>query len=64
MESLSRTTLALDDELLEKAEALVAALFGIGIGFVDAHLLTAVRLSPGALVLTRDKWLVAASEMH
>lgn len=37
------------------------ALFGIGIGFNDAHLLAAVRLSPGNLLWTHDKRLHAAS---
>ncbi len=37
------------------------ALFGIGIGFIDAHLLTAARLSPGTFLWTRDKRLHAAS---
>ncbi len=36
-------------------------LFGIGIGYVDAHLLAAVRLSPGASLWTRDKRLAAAA---
>ena len=37
------------------------ALFGIGIGYIDAHLLAAVRLLPGAMLWTRDKRLLAAS---
>ncbi|MDP1679927.1 MAG: type II toxin-antitoxin system VapC family toxin [Candidatus Nitrotoga sp.] len=37
------------------------ALFGIGIGYIDAHLLAAVRLLPGTLLWTRDKRLLAAS---
>ena len=37
------------------------ALFGIGIGYIDAHLLAAVRLSPGAMLWTRNKRLLAAS---
>ncbi|NMM26132.1 MAG: type II toxin-antitoxin system VapC family toxin [Glaciimonas sp.] len=37
------------------------ALFGIGIGYIDAHLLAAARLSFGALLWTRDKRLLAAS---
>ena len=37
------------------------ALFGLGIGYVDAHLLTAVKLSPGALLWARDKHLLTAS---
>lgn len=35
-------------------------LFGLGIGYIDAHLLAAVRLTPGALLWTRDKRLAAA----
>ena len=34
-----------------------ASLFGRGIGYVDAALLAAVRLSPGATLLTRDRRL-------
>jgi predicted nucleic acid-binding protein len=33
------------------------ALFGLGIGYVDAHLLAAVRLTAGAVLWTRDKRL-------
>jgi predicted nucleic acid-binding protein len=33
------------------------ALFGRGIGYVDAHLLAAVRLTAGAALWTRDKRL-------
>lgn len=36
-------------------------LFGLGIGYIDAHLLAAVRLTPGSLLWTRDKRLLAAS---
>lgn len=36
-------------------------LFGIGIGYVDAHLLAAVLLTPGSRLWTRDKRLFAAS---
>ena len=37
------------------------SLFGIGIGYIDAHLLAAVMLTPGSLLWTRDKRLLAAS---
>jgi len=37
-------------------------LFGIGIGYLDAHLLAATRLTPGALLWTRDKRLSAAAQ--
>jgi len=36
-------------------------LFGIGIGYVDAHLLASVRLSPGSLLWTRDRRLAEAA---
>ena len=32
-------------------------LFGCGIGYVDAHLLAAVQLTPGAVLWTKDKRL-------
>ena len=66
-----RTTLALDDELLAKARAATDRevlqfigrhkLFGLGIGYVDAHLLAAARLTDGAELWTRDKHLHAAA---
>ena len=37
------------------------ALFGRGIGYVDAHLLAAARLSAGARLWTRDQRLQAVS---
>lgn len=37
-------------------------LFGLGIGYVDAHLLAAVRLTPGASLWTRDKRLLMAAD--
>lgn len=36
-------------------------LSGLGIGYIDAHLLAAVRLTTGARLWTRDKRLLAAS---
>lgn len=36
-------------------------LYGIGIGYVDAHLLAAVRMTPGCDFWTRDKRLKAAA---
>lgn len=37
-------------------------LFGSGIGYVDAHLLAAVRLTAGAALWTRDKRLLDVAE--
>ena len=39
-----------------------AKLFGTGIDYVDAHLLTSVRLSEGTRLWTRDKRLRAQAE--
>ena len=36
-------------------------LFGLGIGYIDAHLLAAVLLTPGSRLWSRDKRLLAAS---
>jgi len=38
------------------------SLVATGIGYVDAHLLAAVRLKPGARLWTRDKRLHAVAE--
>jgi len=37
-------------------------LFGVGTGYVDAHLLVAVRLTLGASLWTRDKRLLAVAD--
>jgi predicted nucleic acid-binding protein len=49
-----------DAEVLSFVES--AKLYGLGIGYVDAHLLAAARLTPGTSVWTRDKRLRAAAE--
>jgi hypothetical protein len=36
-------------------------LFGSGLGYIDIHLLASVRLTPGALLFTRDKRLNKAA---
>ena len=59
LQSLPQATVASDEEVLHFIES--HALFGTGIGYIDAHLLSAVRLSPGALLWTRDKRLLAES---
>ena len=37
-------------------------LWGLGIGYVDVHLLAAVQLTPGASIWTRDKRLLAVAD--
>ena len=52
LQGLPRLTAALDDEVL----GLIArrALAGRGIGYVDAHLITSVFLTPGCRLWTQD----------
>ena len=53
---LPQAKVAEDDEVLQFVSRYV--LFGSGIGYIDAHLLAAVRLMPGTLLWTRDKRLL------
>jgi predicted nucleic acid-binding protein len=55
MQNLPQATVARDDEVLAMIDRW--ALYGRGIGYVDAHLLASVPLSPGALLWTRDQRL-------
>ena len=57
---LPRTSVARDEEVMRLVDR--EALFGIGIGYIDAHLLAATRLTPGATFWTRDRRLAAAAE--
>lgn len=56
---LPAATVATDLEVLRLIE--VKALYGRGIGFVDAHLLAAVLLTHGAELYTNDKRLQGAA---
>jgi predicted nucleic acid-binding protein len=55
LSDLPEAKVAGDDEVLHFVSR--HALFGLGIGYIDAHLLAAVRLMPGTLLWTRDKRL-------
>jgi predicted nucleic acid-binding protein len=59
LSDLPQATLASDDEVLMLIER--GKLYGIGIGYVDAHLLAAARLTAGTLIWTRDRRLRQAS---
>jgi len=50
------TRVASDREVLEFIHQ--HRLYGLGIGYIDCHLLAAVRLTPGAWFWTRDKRLL------
>jgi len=56
---LPQATVATDDEALHFIDS--NALFGRGIGYVDVHLLAAVRLTPGTRLWTNDKRLHAVA---
>ncbi|HEY0833066.1 MAG TPA: PIN domain-containing protein [Azospirillum sp.] len=60
LRDLPRAIEASDDEVLRFVGE--NALFGLGIGYVDAHLLAAVTLTPGSSLWTRDKRLHAVVE--
>ncbi|MBO1909298.1 type II toxin-antitoxin system VapC family toxin [Microvirga sp. 3-52] len=59
LRDLPQATVASDDEVMMLIER--EYLYGLGIGFVDAHLVAAVRLTPGALLWTRDRRLRQAA---
>jgi predicted nucleic acid-binding protein len=55
LQGLPQSGVASDQEILRFIER--HELFGLGIGYVDVHLLAAVRLTFGASLWTRDKRL-------
>jgi predicted nucleic acid-binding protein len=59
MQDLPQALRATDSEVLHFIDEHV--LFGAGIGYVDAHLLAATRLTTGAALWTRDKPLLSAA---
>ena len=60
MRKLPAIVVARDDEVLWLITNY--ALGGSGIGYVDAHLLAAVRLTPGSVLWTRDRRLAIVSD--
>ena len=59
LQDLPKATKATDIEVLGFIEQ--AELFGLGIGFVDAHLLASAKLSANTQLWTRDKRLFNAA---
>jgi predicted nucleic acid-binding protein len=55
LSGMPRLAAASDAEVIGFIEA--AALAGRGIGYVDVHLLAALRLAPGTMLWTRDRRL-------
>ncbi len=60
MRGLPHAVSAMDEEVLDFVQE--NSLFGLGIGYVDAHLLAAARLTLGTALWTRDKRLDAAAQ--
>ncbi len=60
LHDLPQAEVARDEEVLHFIAA--KALCGLGIGYVDAHLLTAVQLTAGASLWTRDRRLRVAAD--
>lgn len=59
LQNLPQASVATDAEVLNLIES--RHLFGLGIGYVDAHLLAATMLTAGAGLWTRDKRLAAVA---
>jgi predicted nucleic acid-binding protein len=55
LQDLPQTSVATDWEILNYVDR--HSLFGLGIGYVDVHLLAAVALTAGAALWTRDRRL-------
>jgi predicted nucleic acid-binding protein len=53
LRKLPKALVARDEEVLQFVGA--RRLFGLGIGYIDAHLLTSVQLTLGASLWTRDR---------
>ena len=60
LKGLPQAATATDEEVQRFIER--NALFGLGIGYIDAHLLAAVRLNAGSRLWTRDKRLGAIAD--
>ena len=58
--NLPMAVVAEDIEVLRYIET--AALFGLGVGYIDAHLLASMRLTAGGALWTRDRRLRVAAE--
>ena len=60
LHELPRSAVAEDYEVLQFIDR--HSLFGLGIGYIDVHLLAAVQLTPGTSLWTRDRRLFEAAD--
>ncbi len=58
LQNLPQAAVANESEVLRFIQD--KSLFGLGVGYIDVHLLAAVVLTPGSTLWTRDKRLLAA----
>lgn len=59
LNNMPRAKIATDEEVLAFINQ--SKLYGLGVGYIDAHLLTSVRLTPNTLLWTHDKCLSVAA---
>lgn len=59
MKDLPQAPVATDEEVLQLIGR--NELFGLGIGYIDVHLIAATRLMPGTSLWTRDKRLLGVA---
>lgn len=59
LNDMPQAKIATDEEVLVFINK--SKLYGLGIGYIDAHLLASARLMPATLMWTRDKRLSAAA---
>lgn len=59
LNDMPRAKIATDEEVLVLINQ--SNLYGVGIGYIDVHLLASVRLTPSSLLWTRDKRLRKAA---
>lgn len=59
LHALKSAVIATDEEVLDLVER--EQLFGLGIGYIDAHLLASARLTPSTALWTRDKRLAGVA---
>lgn len=60
LSNMPKARIAADDEVLAYISR--CNLYGLGIGYIDAHLLASARLTPNTLIWSRAKRLCAAAE--
>ena len=59
LHNMPNIKIAQDEEVLSFIQH--NKIYGLGVGYIDAHLLTSVRLTPGSLLWTQDKRLTATA---